>query len=67
MNHIDYKYLQGYNDPWYCIPCCDGILSFGTLTNKNLLSLVNPPPALDNDIASLTTVMHISVKPVPYH
>ena len=49
MNHIDYKYLQGYNNPWYCIPCCDEILAFGTLTNKNMLSSVNPPPAFDDD------------------
>ena len=34
---------------WYCISCCDEILPFGTLTNKNFLSLVNPPPvAPDN-------------------
>ena len=42
LNHIDYKYVQGSNDPWYCISCCDQILPFGTLTNKNL-ALVNPP------------------------
>ena len=35
INHIDYKYLQGSNDPWYCISCCDVIFPFGTL-NKNL-------------------------------
>ena len=44
LNHIDYKFLQGSNDLWYCISCCDEILSFSTLTNKNFLSLVNPPP-----------------------
>ena len=27
---------------WYCISCCDEILPFGTLANKNFLSLVNP-------------------------
>ena len=21
LNHIDYKYLQGSNDPWYCLSC----------------------------------------------
>ena len=43
MRHTDYKYPQGSNDPWYCISCCDEILPFGTLTNKNFLSMVNPP------------------------
>ena len=33
LNHIDYKYLQGYNNPWYCISCCGEILPFGTLAN----------------------------------
>ena len=44
LNHINYNYLQGSNDPWYCMSCCDEILPFGTLTNKNFLSMVNPPP-----------------------
>ena len=48
LNHIDYKYLQGSNDPWYCISCCDEIVPFGTLTNKNFLSMVNPPPVPDD-------------------
>ena len=43
LNHIDYKYLQGSNDRWYCISCCDEIFPFGTLTNKNFLSLANSP------------------------
>ena len=21
LNYIDYKYLQGSNDPWFCISC----------------------------------------------
>ena len=39
LNHIDYKYLQGYNNPWYCISCCGEIFTiwyiskpFDTLT-----------------------------------
>ena len=44
LNYNDYKYLQGFNDPWYCISCCEEICLFGTLSKKNLLSLANPPP-----------------------
>ena len=42
LNHINYKYLQGSNEPWYCLSCCSKIFPFGTLTNKdfhNKLSL----------------------------
>ena len=49
LNHTDYKYPQGSNDPWYCISCCEEILPFGTLTNKNILSMVNPPVPDDHD------------------
>ena len=34
LNHIDYKYLQGSSDPWFCISCCNEIFPFGILTNK---------------------------------
>ena len=35
FNHIDYKYLQGSNEPWYCLSCCRNIFPFRTLTNKD--------------------------------
>ena len=35
LNHIDYKYLQGSYEPWYCLSCCSEIFPFGTLTNKD--------------------------------
>ena len=34
LNHIDYKYLQGSNEPRWCLSCCSKIFPFGTLTNK---------------------------------
>ena len=40
LNHIDYKYLQGSNDPWFCITCCNEIFSFGLIVNKKFLSLM---------------------------
>ena len=48
LNHIVYKYLQGSNDPWYYISCCDEVLPFSTLTNQNFLSVVNSPPVPDD-------------------
>ena len=37
LNHIDYKYLQGSIDPWYCLSCCSKICPFGTLTKTSSL------------------------------
>ena len=37
LNHIDYKYLQGSNDLWYCLSCWSKNFPFGTLTNKDFI------------------------------
>ena len=37
LNHIDYKYLKGSSEPWYCLSCCSKIFPFGTLTNKDFI------------------------------
>ena len=37
LNHIDHKYLQGSNEPWYCLSCCSNIFPFGTLTNRDFV------------------------------
>ena len=54
LNHIDYKYLQGSNDPWFCISCCNEIFPFGTLANKNFLSMMmlnySPTTVKNNDV-----------------
>ena len=62
LNLVDYKYLQGSTDPWFCLSCCSVILPFGNLTdkdfshsvlnkcikisNKNSSALLKPPPNL---------------------
>ena len=38
LNHIDYKYLQGSSDPWFCLYCCSLIFPFRILTKKDFLS-----------------------------
>ena len=40
LNHIDYKYIQGSNDPWYSLSCCSNIFPFGTQTNKDFISSI---------------------------
>ena len=46
LNYSDCQYLQGSNDPWFCISCCNEIFLFEKLGNKNFLSMmkVNPSP-----------------------
>ena len=69
LNHIDYIYLQGPNHPWFCISCYNEIFPFGTLANKNFLSMmmVNSSPTSiknndvnANDINSTSLVMKLS-------
>ena len=36
LNYINYKYLQGNNDPWYCITCSSSIFLFNCLNNKKI-------------------------------
>ena len=64
LNHIDYKYLQGSNDPWYCLSCCSNIFPFGKQTNKDFISSITTTNSFsqstnsDNDKESL-----LSMKP----
>ena len=59
LNHIDYKYLQGSNDPWYCLSCCSNIFPFGTqdfissITTTNSFSQCIKKESFDNDKESL--------------
>ena len=34
LNFIDYQYLNGNDDPWFCLKCNSERYSFGTLNNK---------------------------------
>ena len=40
-NHLyykDYKYLQGCNEPWYCLSCTNTLYPFGNFNNQNFLN-----------------------------
>ena len=39
LNYIDYKFLQNFNDPWFCIQCCSEIFPFNTVKNRNFFSI----------------------------
>ena len=64
LNHIDYKYLQGSNDPWFCISYCNEIFPFGTLGNKNFLSMMmvnSSPTAIKNNDVDATNINSASL------
>ena len=44
LNNIDHKYLQGSDDHWYFISCCNKIFPLETLAKKNFLSMGNSIP-----------------------
>ena len=37
---MDYKYLQGCNEPWYCLSCSNKLFPFGNLNNQNFLNFI---------------------------
>ena len=48
LNHLDYRYLQNYDESWYCIEYCSTIFPFNSLSNnKNFLACCT---STDSDI-----------------
>ena len=37
LNYIDYKYLSGNCDHWFCLKCNSQLFPFGTLGNKKFM------------------------------
>ena len=42
LNYMNYKYLQGCNEPWYCLSCTntDTLFPFGNLNSQNFLNFI---------------------------
>ena len=40
LNYVDYQYLSGCSDPWYCLHCNFEIYAFGSLNTQNFLSFI---------------------------
>ena len=64
LNHIDYNYLQGSNDPWCYFSCSSKMFPFGTQANKDFIFSITATNSFsqgtnsDNDKESL-----LSLKP----
>ena len=40
LNYVDYQYLSGSNDPWYCLNCNSEIYALGKLSKQNFMSFI---------------------------
>ena len=40
FNYVDYQYLSGSNDPWYCLNCNSEIYALGKLSKQNFMSFI---------------------------
>ena len=41
LNFIDYQYLNGHDEPWFCLKCKSKFYPFGTLNNKTFNQYIN--------------------------
>ena len=41
LNFLDYQYLNGNDDPWFCLKCNTELFPFGTLINKAFNQYIN--------------------------
>ena len=63
LNYIVYKYLQGCNEPWYCLSCTTMLFPFGNLNNQKFLGFVNNNN--DNNNESKNSNSSLILKPPP--
>ena len=63
LNHIDYKYLQGSSDPWFCLYCCSTIFPFGLLSNKEFLSISLYSRNMSENVSSKNSSIHLTPPP----
>ena len=61
FNYVDYQYLLGCSDPWYCLNCNCGIYTLGNLNKQKFMSFIRENltdyPKLDNMNSSSTVVL----------
>ena len=47
---MDYQYLKGNDDPWFCLKCNTELFPFGTLNNKTFNQYINSSNIQNKDI-----------------
>ena len=64
LNYIDYKYLPGCNDPWYCLSCTNTLFLFDYLNNQNFLTFIGSNKTItSNETKNLNS--SLLLKPPP--
>ena len=63
LNNIDYKYLQGSSDPWFCLYCFSSIFPFGFLTNKGFLSTSLYSRNMPENVSNKNSSIHLTPPP----
>ena len=64
LNYMHYKYLQGCNEPWYCLSCSNTLFPFGNLNNQNFLNFIgNNDTITSSETNSLNS--SLLLKPTP--
>ena len=49
LNYLNYKYLEGYNEPWYCLSFTAILFPFGNLNNQKILDFLKNNNNNNND------------------
>ena len=63
LSHIDYKYLQGSSDSWFCFYCCSKIFPFWFLTKKHFLSISLCSANVSENVSSKNSLIHLTPPP----
>ena len=50
LNFLDHQYLNGNDDPWFCLKCNTELFPFGTLNNKTFNQYINSSNIQSKDI-----------------
>ena len=59
LNYVDYQYLSGCSDPWYCLNCNSEIYALGNLSKQNFKSFIreNLTDSLELDNMNSTSTL----------
>ena len=57
---MDSKYLQGCNEPWYCLSCTNTLFLFGNLKNQIFLNFIG-----NNNTITSSETTSLLLKPPP--
>ena len=61
LHYVDYQFLSGSNDPWYCLDCNSKVYAFDKLSKQNFMSFIRDKHTdflkLDNMNSTSTLVL----------